>query len=85
MGEYSHLLDLATPTDGTKEVITHEDNGLVIPYCQPQALADAILRYFEDRALYEQCGNRAHQLVAQRFNAQRVSDAVGQIYREVVK
>lgn len=76
---------VATPTDGTKEVITHEDNGLVIPYCQPQALADAILRHFEDRALYEQCGNRAHQLVDQRFNAQRVSDAVGQIYGEMVK
>lgn len=76
---------VATPTDGTKEVITHEDNGLVIPYSQPQALADAILRFYEDHALYEHCGNRAHALVAQRFNAQRVSDAVGQIYREVVK
>ena len=76
---------VATPTDGTKEVITHEDNGLVIPYSQPQALADAILRFYEDHNLYEHCGNRAHALVAQRFNAQRVSDAVGQIYREVVK
>jgi glycosyltransferase involved in cell wall biosynthesis len=76
---------VATPTDGTKEVIAHEDDGLVIPYSQPQALADAILCYFEDRALYKQCGNRAHQLVDLRFNAQRVSDAVGQIYREVVK
>lgn len=76
---------VATPTDGTKEVITHEDNGLVIPYIQPQALADAILRFYEDHALYEHCGNRAHALVAQRFNAQRVSDAVGQIYGEMVK
>ena len=76
---------VATPTDGTKEVISHEDDGLVIPYSQPQALADAILRFYEDHALYEHCGNRAHALVAQRFNAQRVSDAVGQIYREVVK
>jgi len=76
---------VATPTDGTKEVITHEDNGLVIPYSQPQALAEAILRFDDDHTLYEQCGNRAHALVAQRFNAQRVSDAVGNIYREVVK
>ena len=76
---------VATPTDGTKEVIAHEDDGLVIPYSQPQALADAILRFYEDHALCEQCGNRAHALVAQRFNAQRVSDAVGQIYREVAR
>jgi glycosyltransferase involved in cell wall biosynthesis len=57
----------------------------VIPYSQPQALADVILRFYDEHVLYEQCGNHAHMLVAQRFNAQRVSDAVGQIYREVVK
>ena len=75
---------VATPTDGTKEVITHEDNGLVIPYTQPQALTDAILRFYDDRTLYEQCGSHAHALVAQRFNAERVSAAVAEIYREVI-
>ena len=72
---------VATPTDGTKEVIVHGDNGLLIPYSQPQALADAILRLQEDQALYKQCGNHARQLVAQRFNAQRVSDVVSNIYQ----
>ena len=71
---------VATPTDGTKEVITNEHNGLVIPYEQPQALADAILRFREDEALYSKCGQQAHEVVAQRFNAQRVSDAVADIY-----
>ena len=72
---------VATPTDGTKEVITHEHNGLVIPYEQPQALADAILRFREDEALYNACGQQAHEVVAQRFNAQRVSDTVADIYK----
>ena len=76
---------VATPTDGTKEVITHEDNGLLIPYSQPQALADAILRFFDDSSLYEQCGRHAHQLVADRFNAERVSAAVAEIYWEEMK
>ena len=76
---------VATPTDGTKEVITHEDNGLVIPYTQPLALANAILRFYDDRALYEHCGNHARALVAQRFNAERVSAAVAEIYREEMK
>ena len=71
---------VATPTDGTKEVIEHEKDGLLIPYCQPESLADATLRLYNDLALYEQCGQRARHLVAQRFNAQRVSDAVGKIY-----
>lgn len=71
---------VATPTDGTKEVISHEDDGLLIPYNQPQALADAILRLFKDSVLYNQCGLHARQLVAQRFDARRVSDVVSEIY-----
>lgn len=75
---------VATPTDGTKEVVEHEKDGLLIPYCQPEALAEAILRFHYDRVLYEQCGQQARQLVARRFNAQRVSDAVGNIYCEIL-
>lgn len=75
---------VATPTDGTKEVIFDEDDGLLIPYSQPQALANAILRLYKDRTLYNQCGQRARQLVAERFNAERVSTAVAEIYRDVI-
>ena len=71
---------VATPTDGTKEVITHEDAGLLISYNQPQALSNAIIRLYEDSVLRKQCGIHARQLVAQRFNAQRVSDVVSDIY-----
>jgi len=71
---------VATPTDGTKEVISHENNGLLIPYSQPQALADALMRLYGNKSLLEQCGNHAHQLVAQRFDARRVSDVVSEIY-----
>ena len=71
---------VATPTDGTKEVIEDGKNGVVIPFEQPQALADAIVRLNEDEALYKEYGQQARQVVAQRFNAQRVSDAVAAIY-----
>ena len=71
---------VATPTDGTKEVIAHEENGLVIPFERPVALAEAIIRYCADRSLYEQCGQHARQLVANRFDARRVSDMVSEIY-----
>ena len=71
---------VATPTDGTKEVIEDGKNGVVIPFEQPQALADAIVRLNEDEALCKEYGRQARQVVAQRFNAQRVSDAVAAIY-----
>lgn len=72
---------VATPTDGTKEVISHEDDGILIPFNQPQALADAVMRFYLDKALFERCSSRAHQLVVQRFDAQRVSDVVSDIYQ----
>ena len=75
---------VATPTDGTKEVIFDEDDGLLIPYSQPQALTDAIFRLYTDKTLYNQCGQHARQLVAERFNAERVSAAVAEIYRDVI-
>ena len=75
---------VATPTDGTKEVITHEDNGLLIPFCQAQALADALTRLFQDPELRKQCGIHARALVAQRFSAQRVSDVVAEIYQQPI-
>lgn len=75
---------VATPTDGTKEVIVHEENGLVIPYNNPKALAEAIVRFQNDPAIYNHCRQHAHQLVESRFNAQRVSDAVTNIYDQVL-
>ena len=75
---------IATPTDGTKEVLTHEDNALLIPYSQPHALADSITRLLDDHDLYLQCGNHARQLVAQRFDAQRVSDVVSEMYEQII-
>ncbi len=71
---------VATPTDGTREVIVDEQNGLVIPFEQPKALAEAIIRLHDDLSLYEQCGQRARLVVAERFNVLRMSDAVAMIY-----
>ena len=71
---------VATPTDGTREVIVDEHNGLVIPFEQPEALAEAIIRLNEDETLYNSCSQHARMVVEERFNAQRVSDAVAMIY-----
>ena len=74
---------VATPTDGTKEVIAHEDDGLLIPFSQPQALADVLVRLHDDPVLRRQCGEHARQLVARRFDAHRVSDIVSEIYLQL--
>ena len=74
---------IATPTDGTREVIQNEENGLIVPFSSPSQIADAIIRLKADTPLRTKCGQNARQLVASRFNAQRVADAVVSIYEEV--
>ena len=74
---------VATPTDGTKELIVDRQNGLIVPFDDVEKLADAFLELFGDRLLFSQCSVAAKSLVARRFDARRVSDSVMQIYDEI--
>lgn len=44
---------IATDIPGTNEAVVHEQNGLLIPAEDPDALAKAIIRIFDDRAFRE--------------------------------
>lgn len=71
---------IATPTDGTKELLQHEKNGLVVPFKDAEAIVGAINRFYADRQLMETCAEAARLYVEESFNAQRVADAVLKIY-----
>jgi len=71
---------IATPTDGTKEVLRNEENGLLIPVNDISALTDAILRLHDDSSLMEKCRTNARMFVSERFNANRVAESVSAIY-----
>lgn len=74
---------IATPTDGTKEVLRHEENGLLISFDDNSTLADSILRLYNDSSLMKKCSDSAHHFVSERFNAKRVADSVMSIYDEI--
>ena len=76
---------VATPTDGTKELIRDGVNGLVVPFNNVQAVASAIERFYSDRSLKKLCSSAARQLIQERFNAQRVADAVSEIYMKYAR
>ena len=73
---------IATPTDGTKELIVDGKNGLVVPFNDVQAVVDAISSFCKDRTLMLYCSEGARKVVEKRFNAQRVADSVSEIYRK---
>ena len=75
---------IATPTDGTKELIVDGKNGLVVPFNDVQAIVDAIGRFVKDNGLMSRCSDEARKVVEKRFNAQRVADSVSVIYHKFI-
>lgn len=52
---------------GAKMLITHKENGLLIPPGSPKALSEALLMYVNDSEFATKCGRNA-QAVLERFN-----------------
>ena len=75
---------IATPTDGTKEVIEHQKNGLIVPFDDVPAFAKAIGVFYENKVMKEECANQAWKFVTERFNAKRVAESVSTIYSEIM-
>ena len=76
---------IVTPTDGTNELIRDHENGLLVPFANSDAIADAILEYASTPDLLNAMGHRAHQLVEERFNSHRVSEEVTRIYQSILQ
>ena len=74
---------IATPTDGTKEVIVHQKNGLIVPFDDASSLANAIDFIYKDSFLKEECEIQARRSVSERFNVKRVAESVSAIYSEI--
>jgi glycosyltransferase involved in cell wall biosynthesis len=68
---------------GPREIIEDGRNGILAPPANAAALAKAILRVLTDRHLREQLA-AAGKLRANDFEAQRIADAYGQLFLDVL-
>jgi glycosyltransferase involved in cell wall biosynthesis len=72
---------VASDLDQIGEILTHEQNALLVPPNDVAALADAIVRLIDDAALARTLGAEARRVVTQRYtwrhNVERVLDALG--------
>ena len=71
---------IATPTDGTREIIQNGENGIVVPFNNTSALTDAFLSLANSSMKCKLYGQSAQSLIEKRFNARRVAEMVAQIY-----
>ncbi len=74
---------IASDVGGIPEVVRHEANGLLVPPGDSAALARAILRLYEDRALRERLST-AGRALAQGYSPARMTDSYLQHYRLLV-
>jgi glycosyltransferase involved in cell wall biosynthesis len=59
---------VATDAPGIRDVVRHDQTGLLVPVGQPAALAAAIRSVVESRALRERLVSRARGVVAREYD-----------------
>lgn len=69
---------------GVMQLVKHEDTGLLVPVCDPEALGHAIERLVTDPALGRAMAERARKLVSDRFSARRLAAEFSLEYENVV-
>jgi glycosyltransferase involved in cell wall biosynthesis len=76
---------VSTAVDGVAEAVTHEREALLVPPCDPAALAGAVRRILDDPALGRRLSQAARQKVETEFSFSNRMRQVENIYRKVLK
>jgi glycosyltransferase involved in cell wall biosynthesis len=75
---------VATRVGGTPEALVDGMTGLLVPPGDSGALAEAIGRLLEDRALAAQVGGAARALIANKFSVERMVSETEALYAELL-
>jgi glycosyltransferase involved in cell wall biosynthesis len=76
---------VATDVPGCREIVKHEETGLLVPSRDVDALAGALRRLIEDRPLRQALGRRARDLAASSFTSEQVIGATLEVYRQLLE
>lgn len=75
---------VATRVGGLPEIVVHEQTGLLVPPGDVRAMADAVIRLHDDRALADRLAAQARQSVQEMFSVEKLTNSVVDIYRHVI-
>ena len=73
-----------TDIRGCREVVSHGQNGFLVPSRQAVPVADALLRLIDDPALRMRFGEESRRRALREFDEQRVIDRVLAVYRDLL-
>ena len=69
---------------GINDVITHGENGILVPPKNPKALADAIMLLLEDENLRMKLGQNARRLMVEKYSWDTISEKIEKVYNEAL-
>ena len=75
---------VVTPVGGNLDVVLHEENGLVTPVGDAEAMARMLLRLLEDRQLRERLAAAGRQTVENRFAIEKIAKRHLELYNDVL-
>lgn len=75
---------IATNVGGMPELVVDQENGLIVPPRDPQALARAVLYFAEDPSRCRVFGKHAQERIRTHFNIQTTIKQTIQLYEEVL-
>ncbi len=75
---------VATSVGGIPEVLTNGGAGFLVPWGEPERLAECLCRVLDDSALRSAMGRAARKRVEESFSIDRMVDELQGIYEELV-
>lgn len=75
---------VATKIDGTKEVVTHNVNGLLISILNPEELAESLILLSENQKLRKQFGDKSFEIIRQYFTVERMTNQIQAEYKKIM-
>lgn len=73
---------VATAVSGTPELLTNEEQGLLVPPASPERLGQALARLASDELLRRRLGEAGRRRAAAEFSLDRMLDAYEQLFRQ---
>jgi len=75
---------IATATEGTRDIITHGVDGLLVPIGDVEKLAEAICTVVSNSELRDQMGKNARKKVEEKFSWKIVKEKLKEVYMSLV-
>lgn len=73
-----------TDVPGVREVVRHEETGLLVPARDAEALAAALRRLLRDKPLRERLGARGRRMAVEEFSQEKIAGQTAALYARLM-